>query len=327
MTGPARLLLLALVGAATAASADRAPLRATFSIVARDTASGELGVGVQSHWFSVGATVPWAEAGVAAVATQSFADPGYGPRILQRVRSGERGTTALAAAIEADTLRDLRQVLVIDARGNAGVYTGDDCIPHAGHRVGRDHVCAGNLLASGEVWERMSAAFTTTGGSLAARILSALEAGQAAGGDARGSQSAALLVVREVDPEQPWRNRIVDLRVEDHERPIQELRRLLTIHTAYALADSGDGAFARREFATALRHYDEALRLVPENDEILFWRGSMRMGIGDTTGAAADIREAIARNPRWESLIARIPGGIFPGVETLCQRLGIARGP
>ncbi len=321
-------LLLALVSTAVQATAGvDPPFCSTFSIVAVDTTTGEIGVGVQSHWFSVGSVVPWAEAGVGAVATQSFAEPAYGPKILGRVRNGETCTSALVHELIADSLQEVRQVLVIDTRGNSGAHTGEECIPYAGHHVERDHVCAGNLLAAPKIWDRMSEAFETAEGTLAERIVTALEAGQEAGGDARGRQSAALLVVDSVDAERPWKNRTIDLRIADHPEPIVELRRLLTVHEAYALADEGDGAFARKEYEEAMRLYDTALQLTPGNDELIFWRGSMKMATGDTDGAAADVLEAIGLNGRWRVLIARIPGSIFPGVDPLCRRLGIEREP
>lgn len=321
----ASILVFLMAAAVTTAAAVDPPLCATFSIVAHDTTTGEFGVGVQSHWFSVGTVVPWAEAGVGAVATQSFAEPAYGPKILARVGLGQSCTTALVEEIAADSLRDLRQVLVIDARGNTGAHTGEGCIPYAGHHVARDHACGGNLLASPTVWKRMSETFTQTAGTLAERIVAALAAGQEAGGDARGMQSAALLVVELRDPDAPWRNRTIDLRVDDHPEPIVELQRLLTIHRAYALADEGDGALAKKDYAEARRLYDAALGLVPQNDELLFWRGSMKMATGDTDGAVDDVRKAIGMNPRWNELLRRIPEAVFPGVDLLCKDLEIKR--
>jgi uncharacterized Ntn-hydrolase superfamily protein len=318
-------VLLVLTSARVALGAPGPDLCATFSIVARDTLSGELGVGVQSHWFSVGAIVPWAEAGVGAVATQSFVEPAYGPKLLERMRNGERATWALVAETDLDTLRAVRQVIAIDARGNAGGYTGEECIPHAGHKVKRNHVCAGNLLAAPDVWLRMSEAFEKATGTMAERIVAALEAGQQAGGDARGKQSAALLVVKMVDPEKPWKNRIVDLRVEDHPEPIAELKRLVLVQRAYALADEGDQALARKDYPEAMRLYDAGVELQPENDELIFWRGSMKMATGDEAGAARDVAEAIRLNDRWKPLLARIPEAVFPGIEPLCKRLKIDR--
>jgi len=318
-------LALLLIVPIVAAGSSTPRLCATFSIVARDTTTGEFGVAVQSHWFSVGSLVPWAEAGVGAVATQSFVEAAYGPKILARIRAGESATAALVEELDADTLRAVRQVLVIDGKGNSGAHTGEECIPYAGHHVARDHVCAGNLLAADRVWDRMSEAFDSTRGEIGERLLAALEAGQQAGGDSRGMQSAAMIVVREIDPDRPWKNRVVDLRVEDHTQPISELRRLYTIQRAYTLADEGDNAFARKDYAEAQRLYNAAVQLVPSNDELIFWRGSMKMGIGDEEGAAADVREAIRLNPRWKVLIARLPESIFPGVETVCKHLAIER--
>ncbi len=255
--GAAWLVAAALLSA-VAPQAARAipPLAATFSIVARDTTTGEIGVGVSSHWFSVGTSVPWAEANVGAVATQSFVEKAYGPNLLARMRRGERATDALVAEIEADTLRALRQVLVIDAKGNCGAHTGERCMPFAGHHVGRTYACAGNLLLSPDTWDRMGKAFENAQGQLGARILAALEEGQAAGGDARGKQSAALIVYKMVDPDNPWKNKTVDLRVEDNANPVYELGRLYKLHLAYTLADQGDECL-REE---GLRHGAPLLR-------------------------------------------------------------------
>jgi uncharacterized Ntn-hydrolase superfamily protein len=298
---------------------------ATFTIVARDSASGEIGIGVTSHWFSVGTAVPWVRAGVGAVATQSFVEKGYGPRILDRVAGGERCTTALVRELDADSAQDWRQVLVLDARGNSGAHTGEACIPYAGHHVARDHVCGGNLLAAPGVWDSMSAAFRRTEGPLAERLLAALDAGQAAGGDARGRQSAALVIERPESPATPWKSRVVDLRVEDHPRPLEELRRLVTLRRAYDHADAGDAAFASGDHAAAFRSYDAALALVPENDELLFWRASMQMAAGREPEAAQDAAHAIRLNERWRALLARIPETAFPGAAKLAARLGVAR--
>jgi len=299
-------------------------LCATFSIVARDSTTGEIGVGVQSHWFSVGSTVPWAEAGVGAVATQSFVEVAYGPRILEHLRRGESAAEALQAEVEADTLRAMRQVLVIDAKGNVAVHTGEECVDFAGSHIGRDHACAGNLLAAPGIWDSMSRSFEAAEGSMAARIIAALESGQAAGGDARGMQSAALLVVKMIDAKQPWKNRTVDLRVEDHRQPIYELSRLYDMHRGYTLADQGDEAFARKDYRTASLFYDAAIGQSP-SDELLFWRASVRMAMGEESNALDDLEEAISVNPRWRTLLARLPDSVFPGVEKACKRLGIDR--
>jgi uncharacterized Ntn-hydrolase superfamily protein len=301
------------------------PLTATFSIVARDTTTGEIGVGVQSHWFAVGTSVPWAEADIGAVATQSFVEMSYGPNILARIKRGERATDALVAELDADTLRSLRQIIVIDAKGNCGAHTGEGCLPFAGHHVARDHACAGNLLLSPDTWDKMSEAFESAEGQLAGRILAALEAGQAAGGDARGKQSAAIIVYKMVDPQNPWKNKIVDLRVDDNQNPVYELGRLYTLQLAYGLADQGDAAFAKKDFMTALNAYDAAVEMAPGSDEILFWRGAMRSAAGRIGPASDDVEQAIYLNGRWKPLIARLPAEVFPNVDKVCKRLSIDR--
>ena len=293
----------------------------TFSIVARDPATGELGVGIQSHWFSVGSAVSWAEAGVGAVATQSFIEPAYGPRGLALMKSGRSAREALEELLSTDDARDVRQVAFIDAQGRMAAHTGKMCIPFAGDRTGKDYSAQGNLLASSQVWEDMGAAFEKTKGDLGDRILAALRAGQEAGGAVRGRQSAALLVVRSVSEEEPWKNRVVDLRVEDHETPIAELGRLYQLRKAYDLATDGDNYLAAQEFEKAFGAYDAALEIAPENDELIFWRGAMLMQAGKEAEALADIKRAVAMNPRWLELLERIQEEHLPGAREILQKV------
>ena len=289
--------------------------------MARDPSTSELGVAVQSHWFSVGANVSWAEAGVGAVATQSFIDPGYGPRGLALMKSGKPAAEALEELLAVDESRDVRQVAFIDAQGRVAVHTGAKCIPFAGDRTGSNYSVQGNLLASSEVWESMGRAFEQSEGDLGDRMLAALQAGQDAGGDARGRQSAALLVVRSVSEEALWRNRVVDLRVEDHATPIAELTRLYKLRKAYDLATEGDDYLAVGEFAKAAEAYDAALAIVPDNDELIFWRGAMLMNAGRETEAIADIKRAIEMNPRWLALLERIQEEHFPGARKVLEQV------
>src|SRR5215212_7637491 len=198
--------------------------RGTYSIVARDRATGELGVAVQSHWLSVGSIVTWARPGVGAVATQSFAEPAYGPRLLDRLAAGERPGAALKELLESDAQERFRQVAVVDVAGTTAVHTGEGCITHAGHVEGEQYSAQANMMASAEVWPAMAEAFQSSDGSLPTRLLAALRAGEEAGGDVRGRQSAAMLVVpAEGDP---WRT-VADVRVDDHPEPLDELARLL----------------------------------------------------------------------------------------------------
>lgn len=287
-------------------------LAATFSIVARDPKTKELGVAVQSHYFSVGSGVPWAEYGVGAVATQSFMEPAYGPRMLRLLRRGIPPSRALERLTARDAKREARQVGAIDARGRTASWTGRGCIPFAGHGAGRDYAAQGNLLASSRVWPAMGCAFESSRGTLAERLVAALEAGQRAGGDARGMQSAALLVVGRPEPGKPWTQRKVDLRVEDHPSPIRELRRLLTFQRAYELSDEAGSAMLDGDARRAEMLYAEAIRSAPDNDELLFWRAAMRMRLGRKEAALADVRAAIRMNPRWRKLLARLGDDQFP---------------
>jgi len=291
----------------------------TYSIVARDRESGELGVAVQSHWFSVGSVVSWAEPGAGAVATQSIADPSYGPRALERLRAGEPASEALPALVAPDALRELRQVAVVDAAGRVAVHTGERCIAHAGHVTGEGFSCQANMMAAPGVPEAMAAAFTDGAGRpLTDRLVAALEAAEAAGGDVRGRQSAALLVVR--GDGEPWR-RAVDLRVEDHVDPLAELRRLLRLHRAYALAEEGDELSGAGEFDAAAERYRAAAELAPEADELQFWAGLGIAQAGDLDGGAARVREAMAHGSGWRELLDRLPPELAPAAAAVRARL------
>ena len=205
----------------------------TFSIVAYDPESGDLGVAVQSKFLAVGAVVPWARSGVGAVATQSWANTTYGPEGLRLMAQGLTAQEALDKLVEADEDRDRRQAGMVDTRGNAAAYTGKGCFDWAGHIVGEGFACQGNILVGQETVQAMARTFEESKGELADRLVAALEAGQEAGGDSRGRQSAALLVVREKGGYGGFNDRYLDLRVDDHPTPIQELKRLLQLHKLY----------------------------------------------------------------------------------------------
>jgi uncharacterized Ntn-hydrolase superfamily protein len=238
------------------------------------------------------------------------------------MKSGKAPQAALDELLAADANRDVRQVAFIDSRGRVAAHTGKMCIPAAGDRQGDDYSVQGNLLASPEVWESMARAFEGSKGEpLADRILVALEAGQGAGGDVRGRQSAALLVVKPVSKDEPWRNRVVDLRVEDHSTPIAELKRLLDLRKAYDLANQGDGFLAERDFDNAFKSYNAALRIVPENDELIFWRGAMLLQSGRESEALADIRRAVELNPRWLKLLETIQPEHLPGAKEILEKV------
>lgn len=319
-----RLIIVAVMTAIACASLRADPLAHTFSIVARDPATGEMGVAVQSHWFSVGSLVTWADAGVGAVATQSFVEPGYGMRGLDLMRRGRSAPQALEQLVARDAMRDGRQVAMIDAQGRVSAYTGKSAIASAGHRVGTNFSVQANLMANDRVWPAMAEAFEQTRGDLADRMLAALEAGQAVGGDIRGRQSAAILVVRGKGSGRPWigGDRVFDLRVEDHPEPIVELRRLMRLQRAYAHANAGDDLMTQKKVDEALKEYQAASTLAPEIVELPFWHAVTLASIGREADAAPIFKAVFAREPVWADLLAKLPAaGLFPNDAALIARI------
>lgn len=286
---------------------------ATYSIVARDPATGELGVAVQSHWFSVGPIVPFAEAGVGAVATQSFVDPSYGSLGLELMKAGRSATDALAGLLVADEHPEVRQVAMIDADGNVAAHTGESAIIAAGHHVGENYSVQANLMESATVWPAMAEAFETAEGDLAARMMAALQAAQAEGGDIRGRQSAALIVVSGEPTGLPWVDRIFDLRIEDHPRPLEELARVLHLARAYREMNAGDEAMTQSDIASAVEHYNAASAMVPESAEMVYWAAVTLASEGRVEEAMPRFERAFAADSRWAVLTARLPAaGLLP---------------
>lgn len=218
----------------------RTPTVSTFSIVARDTKTGDLGIAVQSKFLAVGAVVPWARANIGAVATQAHANVEYGPDGLALLTTGLSAQETLDRLVNADPGRGARQAGIVDAHGRAASYTGPECSHWAGGYAGEGFCCQGNILAGPEVVDAMVEGYSTATGSFAHRLLTSLEAGQAAGGDSRGQQSAAILIVREGGGYSGGNDRWIDLRVEDHPTPIEELRRLVMLHRVYFDLDDAD---------------------------------------------------------------------------------------
>lgn len=288
--------------------------RGTFSIVARDAATGELGVAVQSHWFGVGPIVTWARPGIGAVATQSIAEPAHGPRALDLLASGIPAPDALAAVLAPDELRDVRQVAVVDSRGRVGAHTGAGCIPHAGHAIGAGVSCQANIMAATTVPAAMLAAYEAESGTLAQRLMAALEAAEGEGGDLRGRQSAALLIVPAAGA--AWRTAI-DVRVDDHPVPLDELRRLLGLARAYELADAADAALATGDHEAAGRLYEEASDLAPDHAELIFWAALAAAHSGDLATAVARAGQAFEQGPGWRELLDRLPAALAPGAASL----------
>ena len=290
----------------------------TYSIAARDPDSGELGVAVQSHWFSVGSLCTWARPGVGAVATQSVVEPGHGPRGLDRLAAGEDASTALAALLAADELAPVRQVGIVDAHGGVAVHTGAGCIPEAGDVRGDHWVCQANMMERATVPDAMSAGFARSDGDLAERLMTALEAAEAEGGDVRGRQSAALLVVPAEG--EPWQFR-VDLRVEDHADPVGELRRLLGLQRAYELAGEADELMGEGRFDEAAPRYVRAAELAPSSDELLFWAGLGLAQNGDVAAGVDAIRRAAAVHPGWLTLLDRLSPEFAPAADDVRRAL------
>jgi len=294
----------------------------TYSIVARDPDSGQLGVAVQSHWFSVGSRVAWAEPGVGAVATQSFTDPSYGPLGLELMRAGKSAPEALSALTSIDGGEAVRQVGMVDAGGGAAAHTGARAITHACDHVGDAFTVHANLMEKSTVCDAMVAAYSGTEGDLAARLMAALEAAQAEGGDIRGKQSAVLLVVEGERAETSWGGRIFDLRIEDHAAPIAEMRRLLTLARAYRMMNEGDDHLAAGEVAEALATYRAASRLAPDNHEMIFWHAATLADLGRMEEAEPLFARAFAMHPKWRDLVPRLPAsGLLPDDPALIERI------
>jgi uncharacterized Ntn-hydrolase superfamily protein len=326
----------------------------TFSIVARDPATGQMGVAVQSHWFSVGSIVSWAEPGVGAVATQSFVDPSYGPLALGLMRAGKSAPEALKALLNADPGSDVRQVAVVDSQARVAAWTGGKDIQAAGHiagppstsvpasavsasnakgsgtlSIGADFSAQANLMLNDKIWPAMAKTFRETRGDLAERLLAALDAAQAVGGDIRGRQSAALMVVSGRRDDKPW-ERIFDVRVDDHAEPLKELRRLVALQRAYNHMNAGDAAVERKDHKTALLEYEEAERMASGTPgvlpsrlaEMIYWHAVALVNMGRVDESLPLFRRAFAIEGNWAALTLRLPGsGLLPDDPKLIQRI------
>jgi len=275
----------------------------TYSIVARDAVTGELGIAVQTCMFAVGSIVPWARAGVGAVATQAIAEPAYGPRCLDQLATGASAADALAAAQALDPMVALRQVGVVSADGSAAAATGELCIDHAGHVVGDGFAVQANMMSAPEVWPAMASAFTASSGPLAQRLLATLLAGEAAGGDARGRMAAALIVVEGSLPAQPAAGTVVDVRVDRSDDPLGDLAQLLVAADAFRSFNRAVDQLVRGDPIGALATIDGALELLPEEANLRFLRTGALAGSGKTDAAAAELRALVAEWPTWEVVV------------------------
>ena len=279
----------------------------TYSIVARDPVTGDMGVAVQSHWFSVGPIVPWARAGVGAVATQSLVLVSYGPRGLELMGEGFTASEALSTLLGEDPHASVRQVAMVDSGGRVAVHTGDSCIAYASHYVGRGYSVQANMMLTDRVVPAMAEAYEHASGDLADRMLVALQAAEVAGGDIRGRQSAAILIVRGVPTGPPWSDVIMELRIEDHPEPVKELVRLVKMHRAYEYENLGDEAMAEGNMEKAMEAYGKAATLAPDNLELIFWQGVSLLNTGHEKDAMKLLEDVFNRDPNWRELMRRLP--------------------
>lgn len=326
----ALLQLIIFTFASTSVLAER-PLRPvnTYSIVARDPATGELGAAVQSHWFSVGSMVIWAEPGIGAVATQSFVDPAYGPQGLAGMRSGKSALTILEKILLKDELANVRQVAMVDANGTVANHTGEQSIAEHCDLTGDGYSTQANLMWKPTVCSAMAEAFEAAEGDLGERLLMALEAAEDEGGDIRGKQSAAILVVSGDAEEPAWGGRIFDLRVEDHPEPLVELRRLMTMARAYQLMNAGDERMAEGDTPSAIEAYSAAEAMLPNNHEMVFWHAATLAAAGEVEASLPLFQQAFAAWPRWRDVVLRLPASdLLPEDEALiAQILAVGENP
>ena len=294
----------------------------TYSIVALDETTGELGVAVQSHWFSVGFLVPWAKAGVGAVATQSFVKVDYGPDGLQLMESGITAVDALKTLTSKDDGEAVRQVGMIDIKGNVAAHTGSRCIKYAGHIVGENYSVQANMMANGTVPKAMAVAFEKTKGDLADRMMAALEAAEAEGGDIRGKQSAAMVIVSGEPSGVDWKDTKLSLRIEDHPTPLIELKRLIRVHRAYQHANMGDHYMETEEIDKALIEYSKAAEYYPENAELPYWSAVALANGGRLEEALPVFQSVFQRNPDLKTMTPRlVKSGLLPDDESLISKI------
>lgn len=284
------------------------PLAHTYSIVCRDAETGEMGVAVQSHWFSVGTAVSWAEAGVGAVATQSFVNKSFGIRGLELLRNGLTAQQALDSLLSDDAGREVRQVAIIDSKGNVAVHTGKNCIDFANHIKGDNYSVQSNMMLTADVSKAMSQAFENSRGKpIAERMLLSLEAAQNAGGDIRGQQSAAMIVVPGISQGKPWDERTVDLRVDDHQSPLIEIRRLYNVHLAYQHMNNGDLAVEKNDMQTAMAEYNAAMKMFPQNLEMQYWTAITLANNKQLDKAITILQSVFKKDKNWKELTKRLP--------------------
>lgn len=294
---------------------------ATYSIVAYDTLTGEFGAAVQSHYFKV-ADVIWLEPGIGAVATQSLVDFAYGPLGLEMMKKGKSAKLALEGLLASDPDNQVRQVAMIDRNLVIAAHTGAKCIAEAGHQIGKNYSVQANLMRNNTVWGAMAKAFEETPGDIAEKMMAALEAAENQGGDVRGMQSAAMVVVTGKPTGLPWRDRTVDIRVDDSPQPLVELRRLLNISRAYRHMDKGDEFITAKDFEKANAEYARAAELAPGNPEILFWHAVTLVTAGEIERSLPIFKEVFQADSSWRALVPRLVNSdLLPDDKKLIERI------
>jgi uncharacterized Ntn-hydrolase superfamily protein len=282
------------------------PLVSTYSIVARDSLTGEMGVAVQSHWFNVGAIVGWGEAGIGVIATQSFVNVSFGIRGLELLRQGKSPKEVVDELIAGDEGRDFRQLAVLDASGRTASYTGKKCIDGAGNIAGENYSVQANLMLSDKVWAAMEKAFLETRAPLAERMIASLEAAQNVGGDIRGMQSASVITWRGTSTGEPWKDKLIDLRVEDHSSPVEELKRLLKVQRAYEHMNAGDLAVEKGDMSLAMNEYNAAMQMFPDNIEMKYWTAVTLANNKRLDEALPLFKEVFEKDKNWLELTPRL---------------------
>ena len=282
------------------------PFTHTYSIVAMDSITGDMGVAVQSHWFSVGTTVTYGKAGVGVIATQSLVNPMYGPKGLALIEQGLSPQQTMDILTENDKGEMYRQVAMLNSKGEVATHTGSSCIAEAGHTQGKYFSVQANMMLNNTVWSAMATAFKTTQGTLSERMLASLQAAENEKGDIRGKQSAAILIVKGTSTGNSWEDITMDLRVEDHENPIQELGRLMKIHKAYDYMNKGDLAMEDGDSKEAEHLYLQAQKLFPENLEMKYWYAVNLLNNKETTKALPILKSIFKKDKNWQVLIPRL---------------------
>jgi uncharacterized Ntn-hydrolase superfamily protein len=288
------------------------PVCHTYSIAAWDPVTGQLGVAVQSHYFCVGGVVTWAEAGVGVVATQAMVDPAYGPRGLELMRAGSSAPETLEKLVAADPGRDIRQVAMVDSEGRASAHTGSSTIAEAGHIIGNGFSVQANMMLRDTVWAAMAEAYCSTRGELVDRLLAALDAAEAEGGDIRGRQSAALLIVAAKSSARPWSDKLFDIRVDDAREPLAELKRLVGVSRAYDHLRLAHAALARRDASTMNAEFERAAFLCADNPEMRFWQAVALMQSERIGEGLAILAKIVAGDANWRELALRLPEFMLP---------------